>query len=320
MITGSLRSFQYASARNSSIALLHAYAQRCFGVGPRTRSESSRNGTSSLLPYTSDVDAITTSFFFLLACLSTTSVPCTLVSIVYTGCSTISLTPTAAAKWNTTSLRSISSASSGSLFTLSMKYSNPGRPLRWAMLSMEPVDRLSRMSTSCPCSINISERWDPMNPAPPVINARTRDVLSGRCPRLEDAHRGRDGVDLVVVQGGVKRERQNLVADACGHRALRRVDRRHGRLTGNRHRIMNQRLDPAGGEVRLQIASRSTSSDEQMIDVAGVELRRHRHGAAGEAAAVTRRERATTLGPVPEPREPRAQNRGLHLVQPRIDA
>src|SRR6266849_3579358 len=134
MITGSLRSFQYASARNSSIALLQAYAQRCLGVGPSTMSESSRNGTSSLLPYTSEVDAMTTSFFFLLACFSTTSVPCTLVSMVYTGCSTISFTPTAAAKWKTTSLRSINSASSGSLLTESMKYSKPGRPLRWAML------------------------------------------------------------------------------------------------------------------------------------------------------------------------------------------
>ena len=41
---------------------------------------------------------MTTSFFFLFACFSTTSVPWTLVSIVWTGCSTISLTPTAAAK------------------------------------------------------------------------------------------------------------------------------------------------------------------------------------------------------------------------------
>ncbi len=41
---------------------------------------------------------MTTSFFFLLACFSTTSVPWTLVSIVCTGCSTISFTPTAAAK------------------------------------------------------------------------------------------------------------------------------------------------------------------------------------------------------------------------------
>ena len=79
-------------------ALLHAYAQRCFTVAPITRSASSRNGTSVLLPYTSEVDAMKTSFFFLFACLSTTSVPCTLVSIVWTGCSTISLTPTAAAR------------------------------------------------------------------------------------------------------------------------------------------------------------------------------------------------------------------------------
>ncbi len=63
---------------------------------------------------------MTTSFFFLLACFSTTSVPWTLVSIVWTGCSTISFTPTAAARWNTTSARSTSSASSGSLVTESI--------------------------------------------------------------------------------------------------------------------------------------------------------------------------------------------------------
>ena len=63
---------------------------------------------------------MTTSFFFLFACFSTTSVPCTFVSIVWTGSSTISFTPTAAARWKTTSLRSISSASSGSLVTESM--------------------------------------------------------------------------------------------------------------------------------------------------------------------------------------------------------
>ncbi len=44
-----------------------------------------------------------TSFFFLTAWRSTTSVPCTLVSMVCTGCSTISFTPTAAARWKTTS-------------------------------------------------------------------------------------------------------------------------------------------------------------------------------------------------------------------------
>ncbi len=61
-----------------------------------------------------------TSFFFLLACVSTTSVPLTFVSIVWTGRSTMSLTPTAAARWKTTSLRSTSSARTGSLVTESI--------------------------------------------------------------------------------------------------------------------------------------------------------------------------------------------------------
>src|SRR5436190_18832628 len=82
MTTGSFFSFQYASARNSSINLLHAYAHRCLTEGPSTRSAASRKGTSALLPYTSDVEAMHTHFFFLFACLRTTSVPWTLVSIV----------------------------------------------------------------------------------------------------------------------------------------------------------------------------------------------------------------------------------------------
>ena len=74
------------------------------------------------------------------------------------------------------------------------------------MLSIEPVDRLSRISTSCPLSSSASERWDPMNPAPPVINARTRlSFPSGdHGPRLEGMHRRGNLVDFIVAQGGMK--------------------------------------------------------------------------------------------------------------------
>src|SRR6266850_2593029 len=321
MITGSLRSFQYASARNSSIALLHAYAHRCFGVGPRTRSESSRKGTSSLLPYTSEVDAITTSFFFLFACFSTTSVPCTLVSIVWTGCSTISLTPTAAARWKTTSLRSISSASSGSLLTVSMKYSKPDRPFKRAMLSIDPVDRSSRISTSWPWSSNASDRWDPMKPAPPVINARTRDVLSrNRGRRRERVHRLRDRVDVGVVERRIQRQREYLVARARRNRALARIGRRQRRLARNRHGIVNERLDAARREVRLQIRARVRSYDEEMVHVARVLLRYQADGAARERAAVPRRQRAAARGPRRQKRQARAERGGLQFVETRVDA
>ena len=47
---------------------------------------------------TSDVEATRTFFFFLLAIASKTSVPRTFVSMVLTGLSTISFTPTAAAR------------------------------------------------------------------------------------------------------------------------------------------------------------------------------------------------------------------------------
>ena len=53
------------------------------------------------------------------------------------------LTPTAAARWNTTSARSTSSAVSDEFMIVAITYSNPGRPFRWTMLSIDPVDRSS---------------------------------------------------------------------------------------------------------------------------------------------------------------------------------
>src|SRR5688572_24338049 len=40
------------------------------------------------------------------------------------------------------------------------------------MLSIEPVDRLSRAYTSSPRCNRASARWEPMKPAPPVISTR----------------------------------------------------------------------------------------------------------------------------------------------------
>src|SRR5437764_15022495 len=98
-----------------------------------------------------------------------------------------------------------------------MKYSKPARPFRCAMFSIDPVDRLSRISTSCPCSSRASDRWHPMKPAPPVINARTRDVLSEDLPlRRARARRLRDEIDVVVVQRRVQRQLENLLARARG--------------------------------------------------------------------------------------------------------
>lgn len=44
------------------------------------------------------------------------------------------------------------------------------------MFLTEPVDRLSRMVTLSPRAIRASAKCEPMNPAPPVINARIRRV------------------------------------------------------------------------------------------------------------------------------------------------
>ena len=88
-----------------------------------------------------------TSFFPGAACRSTISVPRTFVSMVWTGSCTMSFTPTAAARWKTTSARSIMAATSGSLKTVSMVQLNRGAPSNGARFSLRPVDRLSSTST-----------------------------------------------------------------------------------------------------------------------------------------------------------------------------
>ena len=44
-----------------------------------------------------------------------------------------------------------------------------GPPLRWRMLSMLPVDRSSSTWIAFPACKSESLRWEPTNPAPPVI-------------------------------------------------------------------------------------------------------------------------------------------------------
>ena len=46
----------------------------------------------------------------------------------------------------------------------------------WDIFFLEPVLRLSKIVISLPSANKVSQRWDPINPAPPVINTRTRIV------------------------------------------------------------------------------------------------------------------------------------------------
>src|SRR5437764_598443 len=93
------------------------------------------------------------------------------VTSVCTGCSTISRTPTAAARWYTTSQRCTSSLTTDDFRTESTTRWKSRRSRRWATFRSEPVERSSRTKTSHPCSSRSSARCEPMKPAPPVISA-----------------------------------------------------------------------------------------------------------------------------------------------------
>src|SRR5690554_6691610 len=53
--------------------------------------------------------------------------------------------------------------------------SKAGFPMRWAILSGEPVMKLSMPTTSSPSARNRSQRCEPRNPAAPVIRIRMLD-------------------------------------------------------------------------------------------------------------------------------------------------
>ena len=70
------------------------------------------------------------------------------------------------------------------------------------------------------------------------------------------------------------------------------------------------------------MASRAVAAHrEQVIDVAGVELRRDDDRVDSvQGVAIAAGERAPPIGPPAEERQPGAQDRRLHLVEPRVDA
>src|SRR3972149_2176649 len=69
-------------------------------------------------------------------------------------------------------------------------------PIRWAMLFIRPVIRLSRQTTSCPSSMKRSHRWEPRNPEPPVISVRGMELLSSPDPQVFEPH----GLHLLAIE------------------------------------------------------------------------------------------------------------------------
>src|SRR2546425_8447183 len=85
------------------------------------------------------------------------------------------LTSGLAAKWNTASQSSITfSRLLGCVQSPMMRFTasgDGGFPNMWSMFSFEPAAKLSNIVTSHPSFRSLSERLEPMNPAPPVMNA-----------------------------------------------------------------------------------------------------------------------------------------------------
>ena len=115
------------------------------------------------------------------------------VSMVCTGRSTISCTPTAAARWNMTSQRSTSGVMVDSLRTDSRTNCTSWSSSRWRMLAIEPVDRSSTRISRWPSASRRSARCEPMKPAPPVISTfMVANALSRRRRQSHNLTRTKD--------------------------------------------------------------------------------------------------------------------------------
>ena len=141
------------------------------------------------------------------------------------------------------------------------------------MFSIEPVERLSRMSTSCPCSSSASARCDPMNPAPPVMKALTIVFLSA-----EVANRRGDFSDECLVESRMQRQRQHLLARHRAVWAFRGL--RCRRTPAARESAQDSaRVFRCRARSRCRRSSLPSSrpvsgqDDEQMIDVSGIAVR-----------------------------------------------
>ena len=92
---------------------------------------------------------------------------------------------------------------------------------------------------------------------------------------MKCADAGRHGIDVGGGQAGVHGQRQHFVAGPIPLGTVYRMLRGQGRLAGNGHRVVHERLDAVRGEMRLQRGALPAADDEQVIHVAGVELARH---------------------------------------------
>lgn len=102
----------------------------------------------------------------------TTSVPWMMERMVRTGWSTMSCTPTAAARWKTASQEEMAMLTARSFSTESWMIWTFGLALMLKRFSGCPVEKSSRMVIALPRERRSSARCEPINPAPPVTRKR----------------------------------------------------------------------------------------------------------------------------------------------------
>src|ERR671911_770951 len=150
--------------KRSAASFATAYGEIGSGACVSTR------GSSPLLPYTDDDDALTMRRTpSSRAARSTLSVPSTLTAVVVSGSCTERGTDGSAPWWKTTSApRTAAWTRSYERRSPSTSCTSSSSPTRFVRL---PVEKLSSTFTSWPRSSSARTTFEPMNPPPPVTSA-----------------------------------------------------------------------------------------------------------------------------------------------------
>src|SRR5687767_7691510 len=93
-----------------------------------------------------------------------------------------------------------------------------------------------------------------------------------------------------------------------------------GFLPRNGNGVVNERFYSIRGQVVAERVARGRKHRKEVIHMTRVELGRHGHGSVRKFLPIHLCERTTTAGPIGRVSKPDAENRGLYLVEPAVDA
>src|SRR3981081_3146125 len=114
----------------------------------------------------------------------------------------------------------------------------------------------------------------------------------------------------------MERQREHLMARTLSACAVPRIHAGYRRLMWDGNGIVDERLDAAGGEMRLKLRPVTDADNEQRVHMPGTVLAGHvGPRPAGKLRPIAGGERPASRRPAGKARQPRTKDGGLHFVE-----